>query len=74
MATGKLLIGLGIIFYSLFFLLPDSSTQIVAFPWVLFAGTGLLCFNLALLVNLWRNYLGNYFSNSSSVSAQKSGL
>ncbi len=74
MATGKLLIGLGIIFYGLFFLLPDSSTQIVAFPWVLFAGTGLLCFNLALLVNLWRNYLGNYFNNSPPVSSRKLGL
>ncbi|MEI6065030.1 MAG: O-antigen ligase family protein, partial [Pseudanabaena sp. ELA748] len=54
MNTGRLIVQLGIAAYILFTLLPDSSTQIVAFPWVLLWQTGLLCFAIAGLLNLWR--------------------
>ena len=54
MNTGRLIVQLGIAAYILFTLLPDSSTQMVAFPWVLLWQTGLLCFAIAGLLNLWR--------------------
>ncbi|PZO35394.1 MAG: polymerase [Pseudanabaena frigida] len=54
MSTGRLIIQLGIAAYILFTLLPDSSTQMVAFPWVLLWQFGLLCFAIAGLLNLWR--------------------
>ncbi|WP_434686570.1 O-antigen ligase family protein [Pseudanabaena minima] len=54
MNTGRLIVQLGIAAYILFTLLPDSSTQMVAFPWVLLWQVGLLCFAIAGLLNLWR--------------------
>ncbi|MBD2177874.1 O-antigen ligase family protein [Pseudanabaena sp. FACHB-1998] len=54
MSTGRLIIQLGIAAYILFTLLPDSSTQMVAFPWVLLWQVGLLCLAIAALLNLWR--------------------
>lgn len=54
MSTGRLIIQLGIAAYILFTLLPDSSTQMVAFPWVLLWQVGLLCLAIAGLLNLWR--------------------
>jgi tetratricopeptide (TPR) repeat protein len=54
MRTGRLIFQLGIAAYILFTLLPDSSTQMVAFPWVLFWQMGLLCLPIAGLLNLWR--------------------
>jgi len=54
MGTGRLIIQLGIAAYILFTLLPDSSTQMVAFPWVLLWQVGLLCLAIAGLLNLWR--------------------
>jgi len=54
MSTGRLIVQLGIAAYILFTLLPDSSTQMVAFPWVLLWQMGLLCFAIAGLLNLWR--------------------
>jgi hypothetical protein len=66
MSTGRLIIQLGIAAYILFTLLPDSSTQMVAFPWVLLWQVGLLCLAIAGLLNLWRKdkpfyLLGNGF-------------
>ncbi len=66
MGTGRLIIQLGIAAYILFTLLPDSSTQMVAFPWVLLWQVGLLCLAIAGLLNLWRKdkpfyLLGNGF-------------
>jgi len=54
MSTGRLIIQLGIAAYILFTLLPDSSTQMVAFPWVLLWQVGLLCLAIAGFLNLWR--------------------
>ncbi|MFN6383320.1 MAG: O-antigen ligase family protein [Pseudanabaena sp.] len=54
MSTGRLIVQLGLAAYILFTLLPDSSTQMVAFPWVLLWQVGLLCFAIAGLLNLWR--------------------
>ncbi|NUN64130.1 polymerase [Pseudanabaena biceps] len=54
MSTGRLIIQLGIAAYILFTLLPDSSTQMVTFPWVMLWQMGLLCFAIAGLLNLWR--------------------
>ena len=54
MSTGGLIVQLGIAAYILFTLLPDSSTQMVAFPWVLLWQVGLLCFAIAALLKLWR--------------------
>ncbi len=54
MGTGRLIMQLGIAAYILFTLLPDSSTQMVAFPWVLLWQMGLLCLAIAGLLNLWR--------------------
>ncbi|PZV11652.1 MAG: polymerase [Pseudanabaena sp.] len=54
MSTGRLIVQLGIAAYILFTLLPDSSTQMVSFPWVLLWQVGLLCFAIAGLLNLWR--------------------
>ncbi len=66
MNTGRLIIQLGIAAYILFTLLPDSSSQMVAFPWVMLWQVGLLCFAIAGLLNLWRKgspfyLLGNGF-------------
>jgi tetratricopeptide (TPR) repeat protein len=66
MNTGRLIIQLGIAAYVLFTLLPDSSSQMVAFPWVMLWQMGLLCFAIAGLLNLWRKgspfyLLGNGF-------------
>ena len=66
MSTGRLIIQLGFAAYILFTLLPDSSTQMVAFPWVLLWQVGLLCLAIAGLLNLWRRknpfyLLGNGF-------------
>lgn len=54
MSTGRLIIQLGIAAYILFTLLPDSSTQMVSFPFVLLWQVGLLCLAIAGLLNLWR--------------------
>jgi len=66
MSTGRLIIQLGLAAYILFTLLPDSSTQVVTFPWVLMWQVGLVCFAIAGLLNLWRRdkpfyLLGNGF-------------
>ncbi len=66
MSTGRLIVQLGFAAYILFTLLPDSSTQMVSFPWVLLWQMGLLCFAIAGLLNLWRRdkpflLLGNGF-------------
>jgi len=66
MSTGRLIIQLGLAAYILFALLPDSSTQMVTFPWVLMWQVGLVCFAIAGLLNLWRRdkpfyLLGNGF-------------
>jgi uncharacterized protein involved in response to NO len=54
MIPGRLLAQIGILFYILFTLLPESSTQILQFPWVLLAEVGLGCFAIAGLLNIWR--------------------
>ena len=54
MSTGRLIIQLGIAAYILFTLLPDSSTQMVSFPFVLLWQVGLFCLAIAGLLNLWR--------------------
>ncbi len=66
MSTGRLIIQLGLAAYILFTLLPDSSTQMVSFPYVLLWQMGLLCLAIAGLLNLWRHQkpfylLGNGF-------------
>ncbi len=66
MSTGRLIIQLGFAAYILFTLLPDSSTQMVSFPYVLLWQMGLLCLAIAGLLNLWRRekpfyLLGNGF-------------
>ena len=66
MSTGRLIIQLGLAAYILFTLLPDSSTQMVTFPWVLMWQVGLVCFAIAGVLNLWRRdkpfyLLGNGF-------------
>ena len=55
MSRGRLIIQLGLAAYILFTLLPDSSTQMVSFPYVLLWQMGLLCFAIAGLLNLWRH-------------------
>ncbi|MEE3718123.1 O-antigen ligase family protein [Tumidithrix elongata RA019] len=60
MITGRLLAKLGILFYILFTLLPDSSTQVLQFPWVLIAQVGLGCFAIAGLLNIWRKSIPFY--------------
>ena len=55
MSRGRLIIQLGLAAYILFTLLPDSSTQMVSFPYVLLWQVGLLCFAIAGLLNLWRH-------------------
>jgi|GEM_PF-6612783 len=52
MSTGRLIIQLGLAAYILFTLLPDSSTQMVTFPWVLMWQVGLVCFAIAGVLNL----------------------
>ncbi|WP_271253583.1 O-antigen ligase family protein [Pseudanabaena sp. Chao 1811] len=65
MSTGRLIIQLGIAAYILFTLLPDSSTQMVGFPFVLLWQVGLLCFAIAGLLNLWRKDKPFYLLGSS---------
>jgi uncharacterized protein involved in response to NO len=60
MITGRLLAQLGILFYILFTLLPESSTQVLQFPWVLIAQVGLGCFAIAGLLNIWRRAIPFY--------------
>ena len=55
MSRGRLIIQLGLAAYILFTLLPDSSTQMVSFPYVLLWQVGRLCFAIAGLLNLWRH-------------------
>ncbi|MFM7603257.1 MAG: O-antigen ligase family protein [Pseudanabaena sp.] len=64
MSTGRLIVQLGIAAYILFTLLPDSSTQMVTFPWVLLWQVGLLCFAIAGLLNLWRREKSFYLLGS----------
>ncbi|WP_190315994.1 O-antigen ligase family protein [Pseudanabaena sp. UWO310] len=64
MSTGRLIVQLGIAAYILFTLLPDSSTQMVAFPWVMLWQVGLLCFAIAGLLNLWRQQKPFYLLGS----------
>lgn len=54
MRSGRLLGLLGILIYVIFTLLPDSSTQMVLWPWVLIWQAGLLCFVLVAVLNLWQ--------------------
>ncbi|MDX2255685.1 MAG: O-antigen ligase family protein [Pseudanabaenaceae cyanobacterium bins.39] len=54
MRTGRLIVQLGIAAYIVFTVLPDSSTQMVSFPWVLLWQLGLLCLTIAGLLNLWQ--------------------
>ena len=74
MNTGRLIVQLGIAAYILFTLLPDSSTQMVAFPWVLLWQVGLLCFAIAGLLNLWRREQPFYLLGSGFDWAIASGL
>ena len=74
MSTGRLIVQLGIAAYILFTLLPDSSTQMVAFPWVLLWQVGLLCFAIAGLLNLWRREKPFYLLGSGFDWAIGSGL
>ena len=74
MSTGRLIVQLGIAAYILFTLLPDSSTQMVAFPWVLLWQVGLLCFAIAGLLNLWRRENPFYLLGSGFDWAIGSGL
>jgi tetratricopeptide (TPR) repeat protein len=54
MGSGRLLGGLGLLIYVIFVLLPGSSTQAIAWPWVLIWQTGLFCMALVTLLRLWR--------------------
>ncbi|GBO56372.1 hypothetical protein APA_4708 [Pseudanabaena sp. lw0831] len=74
MSTGRLIVQLGIAAYILFTLLPDSSTQMVAFPWVLLWQVGLLCFAIAGLLNLWRREKPFYLLGSGFDWAIGAGL
>jgi uncharacterized protein involved in response to NO len=74
MGTGRLIVQLGIAAYILFTLLPDSSTQMVAFPWVLLWQVGLLCFAIAGLLNLWRRDKPFYLLGSGFDWAIGAGL
>ncbi len=74
MNTGRLIVQLGLAAYILFTLLPDSSTQMVAFPWVLLWQVGLLCFAIAGLLNLWRREQPFYLLGSGFDWAIASGL
>ncbi|MEA5485389.1 MULTISPECIES: O-antigen ligase family protein [Pseudanabaena] len=74
MSTGRLIVQLGFAAYILFTLLPDSSTQMVTFPWVLLWQVGLLCFAIAGLLNLWRRENPFYLLGSGFDWAIGSGL
>ncbi len=74
MSTGRLIVQLGFAAYILFTLLPDSSTQMVAFPWVLLWQVGLLCFAIAGLLNLWRREKPFYLLGSGLDWAIGAGL
>ena len=56
MGSGRLLGLLGVLVYVLFTLLPDSSTEMLRWPWVLIWQTGLCCFVFAVLINLARRH------------------
>lgn len=74
MSTGWLIVQLGFAAYILFTILPDSSTRMVAFPWVLLWQAGLLCFAIAGLLNLWRREKPFYLLGSGFDWAIGSGL
>ncbi|OYQ66248.1 hypothetical protein B9G53_04450 [Pseudanabaena sp. SR411] len=74
MSTGRLIVQLGFAAYILFTLLPDSSTQMVTFPWVLLWQVGLLCFAIAGLLNLWRHEKPFYLLGSGFDWAIGAGL
>jgi tetratricopeptide (TPR) repeat protein len=54
MRSGRLLGLLGVLVYILITLLPDSSTEMLRWPWVLIWQTGLFCFVFAALISLAR--------------------
>jgi uncharacterized protein involved in response to NO len=55
MGTGGLLWGLGWLTYVVFSLLPDSSTRMVSFPWVLILQAGWWCGGIACCLKLWQS-------------------
>jgi hypothetical protein len=65
MGSGKLLGLLGALIYVVFTLLPNASTEVYRWPWVMIAQVGLLCLAIAALLGLWRQkspfyWLGNH--------------
>ncbi len=54
MGSGRLLGGLGLLIYTIFVLLPGSSTQAITWPWVLIWQTGLFCLVSVTLLRLWQ--------------------
>ncbi|AFY74961.1 lipid A core-O-antigen ligase-like enyme [Synechococcus sp. PCC 7502] len=54
MGSGKLLGLLGTLIYIVFTVLPDSSTQMLAWPWVLIWQAGLICIVGINILNLWQ--------------------
>ncbi len=65
MGSGKLLSLLGALIYIIFTILPDSSTQMLAWPWVLIWQAGLVSIASVSQLNLWQQekpffLLGNY--------------
>ncbi|NKB17112.1 MAG: hypothetical protein HC770_01650 [Pseudanabaena sp. CRU_2_10] len=54
MGSGRLLGGLGLLIYTIFVLLPGSSTQAITWPWVLIWQTGLFCIVTVTLLRLWQ--------------------
>ena len=65
MGSGKLLGLLGALIYVVFTLLPDSSIQMLSWPWVLIWQAGLVSIVSISVLNLWRRekpffLLGNH--------------
>jgi tetratricopeptide (TPR) repeat protein len=65
MGSGKLLGLLGALIYVVFALLPDSSTQMLSWPWVLIWQAGLVSITSISILNLWQRekpffLLGNH--------------
>jgi tetratricopeptide (TPR) repeat protein len=65
MGSGKLLGLLGALIYVVFALLPDSSTQMLSWPWVLIWQAGLVSIASISILNLWQRekpffLLGNH--------------
>ncbi len=54
MGSGRLLGGLGLLIYSIFVLLLESSTEAIKWPWVLIWQTGLFCLMSVTLLRLWQ--------------------